>query len=133
MFEYLMGSITREARAAYKAQPWAQGGESAWTRNFCKGAADRVYARCKKLREEAERPQHAAASTGTAIVLASVYAKEMEANKALIAAQVGKLRSPHVHQTVSHGYSEGAEYGERVSLNRQIGGGGEGGGAKRLK
>lgn len=81
-------------------------------------------------RENAMRMAHA---TLASIVLASFYKTELEANQRYLEEQLKvKLRftKSREHRAGS-GYGEGAEYGSKVSLNRQVGGS-SGGGHRRL-
>jgi hypothetical protein len=116
---FVVNSIMSEANKKWKLQadpgPW-------WT-SFCKGAADSVWARCEEIRLTAERASSAEASTGTSLVLASLYASELAANKAFIAESMGlKLVSSKPRQKrVGDGYSAGRTFGNGISLNTQIG------------
>lgn len=115
---YVIGSIMSEANKQWKKQadpgPW-------WT-SFCKGAAHRVYERCKEIREAAEHESRPA-STGTSLVLASVYASELAANKQFISDNLGlKLVTKPVRvKAATEGYHAGRDFGGGISLNRQIG------------
>ena len=114
--QFVIAAIDKEGRK-YAKETYTGGG--GW-RSFCKGAALQVYARCKKIREEAERP--AAQPTGTALVLASVYAQEAAANKALIEQAHGELEETADRQTRPDfsAREAGRAYGETISLNNQI-------------
>lgn len=93
-------------------------------RDFAKGAALRIYARCEALRKEAEQESAAEATPGTSLVLASVYQQEQAANDAFLAAMNVKLKTSkdRQHAAGSRGFWAGHEYGGKVSLNRQVGG-----------
>jgi hypothetical protein len=126
---YVTTSILKEARRA-------SAGDETFISSFCKGAAHRVYYRCQELRREAEEESRRAAqpkSTGTALVLASVYAQERDANLALMEQLGIRLRKggkSRERGSQGDAYRAGHEYGGRVSLHRQVGGGGE---TRRLK
>ena len=115
---YVVNSIMSEANKEWKKQadpgPW-------WT-SFCKGAADRVWERCEEIRKAAERDS-SATSTGTSLVLASLYASELAANKAYITNSMGlKLVTKASRQKrVGDGYGAGKAFGSGISLNKQVG------------
>lgn len=118
MSQFVISSIDREATR------WSREngtGGTGW-RSFCKGAAYRVAERCAEIRRSAEKAPAPVASTGTALVLASVYAAEKAANEALMAQMFGKLREGRNRQrnTDAYAHAAGREYGDRVSLNTQI-------------
>ncbi len=126
---YVIDSIQKEASKAKRASPWAG---SDFVVSFCKGAAHKVYHRAAQLRKDAEAESQAAPTTranGTALVLASVYATELEANKKHLA-EVMKLRLKsgvnRERRSSADAYHQGAAFGDRVSLSRQIGGGSNG-------
>jgi hypothetical protein len=124
MFVYT--SIERESKQRYPHDTPAR-------TSFAKGAAVRVHHRCAKLRKDEEERAAAAAApsttpapgTGTALVLASLYRTEREANDAYIVDALKlKLRSTPDRQqrTVNAGaYHAGQSYGDSVSLHRQVG------------
>ena len=120
MTSYVISSIDREAKR-WSAETYS--GSNGW-RSFAKGAASRVYVRARKIREEAERAP-VTPSTSTALVLASVYALEQQKNKALIAQLYGDSlrqgRATQQRNTSSDAYAAGREFGDRVSLNQQLG------------
>jgi hypothetical protein len=134
--DFVISSITSEANKKWKLQP----DPGPWWTNFCKGAAAQISTRCLQLRTEAERASEEeaawsrlegklenqldapAAGPGTALVLASLYRTETEANDGWIAENIGKLHTPADRQKqVGTGYREGREFGSKVSLNRQVG------------
>lgn len=122
MLAYLYASITREAVQRSKLQTIV--GAGAYQRNFAKGSARTIYARCEALRREAEsESRRETASTSTALVLASVYAQEAAANAAFLAAQDMKIKeTKNREKPPGAGFNAGVEHGRSVSLNRQIGG-----------
>lgn len=114
---WLVATIAKEGK---RRQREAAAG-NVFYRSFATGAAYKVLQRAREIRLAAERPHDS--SPGTAIVLASVYRTESDANKALIAEQM------RVRSAVSKGSNRydrealgaGAEYGSTLSLNRQLG------------
>jgi hypothetical protein len=130
MTTYVIDSIDREAQRTAKARTGNSGG-TFW-RSFCKGAAFAVYERCDSIREEAEEESAQDAqlerltspkSTGTALVLASVYEAERKANEEYISKNIGPLRftSSRQRNTAADAHAAGQEYGEKINLSRQIG------------
>lgn len=122
MQKYITKSIDREAQAYARR---SGGGGSDW-RSFCKGAALKVYWRCDQIQKDATKPPHvqASAAPGTAIVLASVYEKEHEANKAFIANMGGeppKVAKDRQRKPRFDALQAGMEYAETLSLQHQIG------------
>lgn len=118
MFEYVVKSIDKEAQKVAKEQTGNPSG-TFW-RSFCKGAAYAIYERCKEIRANAEKP---AASPGTSLVLASVYASEKIANDHYIALH-HRVREVTSHQRTPD-YSAaaaGKAFGNKINLNNQIGG-----------
>jgi len=105
-------------------------------RAFAQGAAERIRQRCYKIEEDAKRDgvsahaeddakMLAASGAGTSLVLASLYKTEEEANKALLEAlgyKLGKGRTQSVDLSRRTHHKAGAEYGDKVSLHRQVGG-----------
>lgn len=122
MSEFLRRSVQAEASRRQREMS-ADGG---WHRSFCNGAAHRIHERCHQLRVEAERASIAAAapaSTGTALVLASVYASELSANEAFLKAagiQLTQRRSSGNRSARSDAYASGRDFGENASLHRQV-------------
>lgn len=88
--------------------------------SFQRGAAAAIFRRVEEL-IAASREQ---ASPGKSLVLADVYRTEDAANQELMAklfpnTTVGKARRTNID---AGAYSAGAEYGQKVNLNRQVGG-----------
>lgn len=126
MMEYVVESINREGRKrAVDASRLYGDSKGAYERNFAKGAAQRVWERCVEIQEAAERaPVEVVGSKSTALVLASFYKQEAEANTAFIEQELNvKLEDTNDRQRpAGAGYRDGKEFGDRVSLNRQLGG-----------
>ena len=114
---YVVRSIHLEA----KKEQRDRGESGSFIRAFCKGAADRVWVRCAKLREEAEAASRPT-STGTSLVLASVYQLEAAANQALMAQLAPDLKTAKNREKKAdtEAYLAGHAFGDRVSLNRQL-------------
>jgi hypothetical protein len=116
--EFVIKSILSEATKRSKD---ADDPGSYWTQ-FCKGAARRVVERCTELRTAAERESQQSASTGTSLVLASVYQSEKAANDAYISDILGltlKSAKSRERYTGSAGLSDGHNFGSSISLHRQ--------------
>lgn len=118
MTTYLIKSVESESRKAQKQH--GQTGE--WAGGFRKGAGMRIWVRSKELRKQAEQESNAA-TTGTALVLASVYAQEKSKNEQYIQGMGVELtvRKAVTHKTNTSGYIAGDNFGKTVSLNKQVG------------
>jgi hypothetical protein len=118
---YVINSINREGRARARDQL----NPNPWRLSFCKGAAEAVRARCVQLRRDAEKASQAApvASTGTSLVLASVYAHEVQANSDYLrdVLKINLRSSRSREKGAGDGYGDGHAFGSKVSLNRQVG------------
>ncbi len=131
MTQYVIKSIDEEARRSAKVE--TGNGSGTYWRSFAKGAAHRVYQRCDEIQRNAEAASKSEASTGTSLVLASVYQAEDEAN-ALYMQQIGlKLKTARGRQRTGDwdARAAGAAYGDRIGLHTQVGGG-KSTGTKRL-
>lgn len=118
---FVTDSILREA----KRQSKDQFNPTVWGLNFMKGAADTIWYRCIQLRRDAEKVDApVAGSTGTALVLANVYALEQKANSAYLQDVLNiKLKSSVGREKrAGDGAGAGAAFGKSIPLNRQIGG-----------
>jgi hypothetical protein len=120
MAKYLVSSVHREAQSFANAEF----GDYAAYRSFATAAMMRIVKRCDALRQGAEREvPKAAAAPGTALVLRDVYTNEQEANRQYLV-QIGvalkttnaKTKGKYNHEAAK----AGADYGARVSLNRQL-------------
>jgi hypothetical protein len=111
---YIVECTNREAARRQRAE----GQGFAWHRSFCLGVAIKIMERCRALRTEGlVEGSTAAQGPGTAIVLASLYKREMEANEGFLANKGVILRTGRQGKG---GYSEamgaGKAYGATVSL-----------------
>lgn len=128
--EFVVESITREGKRRQRENMAG----NAYFRSFATGAAGIVARRCVRLREQATAaggaPHGADGSDpatspapGTAIVLATVYERERDANEAFAAATMKiTVHPPHdmLRRTNAQAMFEGARYGETVPLNKQV-------------
>jgi len=119
MARYVIASIDREARAAAKAAGHGTGPGNYW-RSFCKGAAYRVHQRCAEIRRNAEMVSKQEASSGTSLVLASVYAVEEAANRAMIPDM--KFAKNRERSTSYEAAMAGKAYGDKIGLHSQVSG-----------
>lgn len=121
--EFVIKSILSEANRLSKFEP----NPNVWWTQFCKGAANQIWHRCDQLRKDAEKASEQApttTSTGTALVLASLYQTEMQGNEDFLAAQGLRLKAAASREryTGAAGYAAGKQFGSKVSLSRQVGG-----------
>lgn len=118
MVDYLCKSIKREASKTAK-----QFGETSqrFHRSFAKGATLKIQDRCRELIEQRETAQPAG-ETGTAMVLASLYKRELEANEAFVKDKGHKLETGRGgNNSDAIGHALGQRYGSTVGLNNQVG------------
>lgn len=128
MAEFVVTSVNREAQ---RYQRSIYGSYSDY-RAFAQGAAERIRQRVHTLIEEASTKGVATTEEpGTALVLASLYKREIDANKGWLEAQGVKLSSgrSQSYAESSHARAAGRQYGSSVSLHRQVGSVGQ----KRIK
>ena len=127
MAQYVIRSIQSEANRVQRERFE----DGRWNRDFCKGAADRVYERCEEIRLNAERASQDAKTPGTSLVLASVYKTEMAANDKWLADQGVKLGKAKGRERGAgwDAHAAGRDFGGKVSLHNQVGGAG----TKRIK
>lgn len=113
MSEYVVDSILKEGRKLYK-QNTAPG-----TRAFAIGAMHKLHERVKEIKAS----QAAASekeSTGTALVLASLYDTERKENDKMLAALNTRERKGRNSKVDSDAYAAGREYGAKINLNSQV-------------
>ncbi len=121
MSMYVIKSIEREARR--KKKEGAHDGN--WERSFCVGAQIVISRRCAELRAAAEKESEKAPelSSGTALVLASLYDSEKAANSQYVVQVLGvKLvtQTASKRNIGSDAMAKGMAYGKTVGLNKQI-------------
>lgn len=126
MAKYLVESVHREAVRYTESQGmnYASGGYALY-RSFAIAAAHKIYLRCAMLRAEAENPRAAMSQApgSTALVLASVYKTEEQANERFLAVAVPDLKVKKARTAVNlkgEALAAGAAYGAKVSLNQQL-------------
>jgi hypothetical protein len=109
---YIVESTNREAAKAQRAA----GEGFAFHRSFALGVAIRIRERCRALRAEALLPS-APQRAGTALVLASLYDREKQANEAFMVGM--KLRPGRSGKSSALGYAldAGKAYGATVNLS----------------
>ena len=116
MGDFVVNSILKEGRKIYK-QNTAPG-----TRAFAIGAMHKLSERVAQIKRE-RSAQMEGESTGTALVLASLYKTEKDANEQFIAEYVGNLRkSKGGNRRVNDGdaYSQGQAFGAKINLSAQV-------------
>lgn len=121
MTNFVLNSILREARCARANAPESVMAPGAWERNFCKGAAHRISERCNEIRATATKPPASlpVGSSNTALVLASFYDSEREANKKWLA-QIGittRATASRQRSNTRIGYDAGRAFGDSLNLN----------------
>lgn len=112
---YVIQSITKEANQHRK-----NGGD--WL-SFCKGAANRIVERCDELRDSAEKQSNDVKTPGTAIVLASFYQQEEQANRQFLATIGVNLvtSTPRKRKKAyASDFAAGRQHGDKINLNRQV-------------
>lgn len=112
MADYVVNSILREGRKIYK-QNTAPG-----TRAFAIGAMHKLHERVQEIKRQ-QAAESDAETSGTALVLASLYQTEADANEELMPADLRtkKARATRVNMTAYH---EGKAFGESINLNLQV-------------
>lgn len=137
--EYVIKSVLSERDRRAKVE--GAHDPNPWKLAFAQGAAAQIYRRCKEMRAESEtkdvvtqeKVQGAGFAIaeqrepGTALVLASHYKKEVEANSEYIKDQLKLQFSKKKHTSrdnrgTDDAYTSGRSFGQNVSLNRQVAG-----------
>ena len=116
MAKYLVESLRKESNRRMREL----GENVTWRRSFATGAANRIRSRVNELKAEASAP---AVSTGTSLVLASLYDTEREANQLWLKEAGVSLRTAasRAKNSVDPGaYTRGQRYGDSLNLNRQL-------------
>jgi hypothetical protein len=109
MAKYLINSILRESKSC---------GSTKDRNSFGFGAASRIWTRAVELKA---KPPEEAYSGSTALILASHYGQEKAKNESWLAEQGVHLRSKSAKtRQMDEGYRKGYDYGDKVSLNRQV-------------
>lgn len=121
--QYIIASVFKELRQQFKSET------SPAARSFAVGVEVAIRKRCQDMRRaatNADAPTTAESVTGTkggALVLASLYKTELEANNAWIDQNVGKLKIPtdRTKGVLSSAYDQGKKHGNSISLAPQVG------------
>lgn len=125
MTRFILSSIDREGMRQARNIPGESPRGNYW-RSFCKGAAARIYQRCQELIHAAQNQTAENATPGTALVLASVYKSERQANEIVLREKLNihlRTRTSRQQRPGLDGFMAGQAYGDRVQLHRQIKGG----------
>ena len=113
MSEYVVDSILKEGRKIYK-QNTAPG-----TRAFAIGAMHKLAERVAQIKRE-QSAQSEAESSGTALVLASLYKTEKDANDAMLALLNTKQHKARNSKLDNTAYAKGNEFGAKINLSAQM-------------
>lgn len=119
--EFVVKAVFREGAKLQRMQHE----NTAFHRSFAWGAANKIRARVNELkidRKQVEQPT-TATTTGTALVLASLYDTESKANDQYVLERWKKLgHGGRGGKGADHGvaYQQGQAYGATVSLNPQL-------------
>lgn len=129
MARFVVEAVNREAQRFQRSI----GGKYGDYRAFAQGAAYKVRQRCLEIEraakeeglkaEVADDPSDVVTSSGTALVLASLYQTEADANKKWLEQAGVKLsagRSQSIDGSKGYAHAAGIKYGSSVSLNRQV-------------
>lgn len=117
MSKYLVDSIRKEASRRQREM----GETVSWRRSFATGAAARIRARVADIKKASQFQIEPSSCTG--LILASVYTMESAANQSFIQSSGTKLTLINsTTKPAGSGFSEGHEFGGKLSLNRQLGG-----------
>ena len=115
MATFIVTSVLKEGRA----NGWHN--LSAEMRSFDLGVVHKLQERVTEIRKAAE--QDSAGEPGTAIVLASLYKTELEANLAFLNNEgIGLKKAGHRGRAANNigAYQAGQEFGGSINLNRQV-------------
>lgn len=114
MAKYVVESIRKESKKRMRAA----GAGNAYARSFAMGAAAMIAKRVDEMMKESSTQR----GDGKSLVLASVYQQESEANQKIVdesfTTKKGFDRGKRDRDVEA--FIEGTEYGEKVSLNRQV-------------
>lgn len=114
MSEYIVDSILKEGRKLYK-QNTAPG-----TRAFAIGAMHKLCERVQEIKRS-QAAQSEAESSGTALVLASLYQTEKDANDKMLAEIGVTERKARNSKVDTSAYQAGMEFGSKINLDLQVG------------
>lgn len=113
MADYVVNSILKEGRKIYK-QNTAPG-----TRAFAIGAMHKLHERVQEIKRQ-QAAQSDAESSGTALIIASLYQTEADANEELMPADL-RVKKARAVKVDPFAYHAGKTFGESINLNLQVG------------
>jgi hypothetical protein len=111
MADWIVYSIMKEGRKIHGG-----GNTSPGTRAFAVGAMHALNTRVKEIIKQTQ----AEATPGTALVLASLYNSEAEANELLMPENL-RTRKARQSKVDMAAYQKGRAFGETINLDRQVG------------
>jgi len=114
MSEFVVKSIKREATARFRSPTSPEG------RSFGVGASHTIFSRVETMLKE----DTVESTPGTALVLVRVHEQEQAANDLWLANDGVKLKTPVARSSPINrsAYHSGKDFGNTVSLNKQVGG-----------
>lgn len=121
MAEFVVTAVNREAQRFQRNI----GGRYSDYRAFAQGAMIKIQQRCADIIAQSKKQDMPDAAPGTALVLASLYKTEEDANQDYLKRQgvvLGSSRSQSFDETKRYAHAAGKAFGASVSLNNQVGG-----------
>lgn len=115
MADWIVYSIMKEGRKIHGG-----GNTSPGTRAFAIGAMNALHVRVKQIIAQ-QSAQSEAAEPGTALVLASFYQTEADANDALLPDNLRTRKSRASSKIDMNAYMKGQAFGAAINLDRQVG------------
>jgi len=122
IFKLVVNSIEKESRKQSKEIYGKE--DSSFVNSFWTGAMHRISQRCSDMVEEAKRGEIVDDNGANLPALVSVYEENNRRVTEFLSSKVGKLKSANSKTRVTDtvGLSRGSKAGDRVQLNRAIGG-----------
>jgi hypothetical protein len=111
MADWIVNSILKEARKLYKSNT------SPETRSFAVGAMHKLALRVDEIKRTTA--QQFEATPGTALVLASLYDTEAQANNELMPADLKVVKSKQA-KVKRDAYEAGVDFGAKINLSAQV-------------
>ena len=111
MADWIVNSILKEARKLYKSNT------SPETRSFAVGAMHKLSLRVDEIKRTTA--QQFEATPGTALVLASLYDTEAQANEELMPADLKVVKSKQA-KVKRDAYEAGVVFGAKINLSAQV-------------
>lgn len=116
MSDWIIKSVMKEGRKLYKQNT------SPECRSFCVGAANKLYHRIQEMKAEATSATSSEYTGGTALVLASLYDTERDANeKRALALFDFKTTKSRESKVKADAYERGKKFGATINLSLQVG------------